>query len=486
MYTILHISDLHRNGGDQISNQELLSSLVADFERSARETTSVTRPDAVVVSGDLVEGLRLDADNYPDGLTAQYLEAMELVVSLCDECLDGDRSRVVIIPGNHDVDWNCARRAFEVDDKESSNPRSLMWGPETDYRWSWSKRQVFRITHPESYQRRFEHFNNMYNTFYSDVRLAYPVDPARPWNLFELDRGNILVGAFNSCVVNDCFSDVGHIRSSDLAACHLEMRRVGRRGCLPVALWHHGVGGPPLASDYVDPSTIRQMIDKGFRIGLHGHRHDSTLSPVELFVSTKENMAVIGAGSLCSGPSALPHGVNRRYNVIQINQTEGTGTVHVREMNQPNIWGPGQLFESGGQSYVSMNWTPSSLDMVDQRRSGGSPIVRADEAERLVSSGRWDEARELLLADTMISPKYRRQLLTKVLNRLGSWAELKRLLAHPNNDEELAMYVMAAERASDMSGLVDVLNVAASSLEFSDQLVADLRQRIRARLMLER
>ena len=27
---------------------------------------------------------------------------------------------------------------------------------------------------------------------------------------------------------------------------------------------------------------------------------------------------MIGAGSLCSGPQALPHGVNRRYNVIQI------------------------------------------------------------------------------------------------------------------------------------------------------------------------
>ena len=80
-----------------------------------------------------------------------------------------------------------------------------------------------------------------------------------------------------------------------------------------------------MASDYVDPVTVKQMIAKRFRLGLHGHRHDSSLSLVDLFVSTKEKMAVMGAGSLCSGPQALPHGVNRRYNVIQIdlNQSQG-------------------------------------------------------------------------------------------------------------------------------------------------------------------
>ena len=323
MYTILHISDLHRTGGESISNLELLSSLVADFERGARENPGVTRPDAIVVSGDLVEGLPLESSTHPQGLRAQYQEATELLVTLTNEFLDGDRSRVIIVPGNHDVDWNGARMAFEVADKEAPDPRSLMSNPDTSYRWSWSSRQMFRIAKMERYQQRFEYFNDMYSAFYNGVCLAYPVDPERPWNLFDLDGGNILVSAFNSCVINDCFSNLGHIRSVDLAECHLEMRRVGQQGCLPIAVWHHGVGGPPLASDYVDPSTVKQMVDKGFRLGLHGHRHDSTLSPVDLFVSTKERMAVIGAGSLCSGPQTLPHGVNRRYNVIQIDQGEG-------------------------------------------------------------------------------------------------------------------------------------------------------------------
>ena len=121
-----------------------------------------------------------------------------------------------------------------------------MSSPETSYRWSWSSRQMFRIANIDRYKQRFEYFNDMYSAFYNGVSLAYPVDPEQPWNLFNLDGGNILVSAFNSCVINDCFSNLGHIRSVDLAECHLEMRRVGRQGCLPIAVWHHGVGGPAI------------------------------------------------------------------------------------------------------------------------------------------------------------------------------------------------------------------------------------------------
>ena len=49
--------------------------------------------------------------------------------------------------------------------------------------------QVFRISNPERYEARFNYFNQMYKEFYRDVRLDYPVDPERPWNLFNLDHG---------------------------------------------------------------------------------------------------------------------------------------------------------------------------------------------------------------------------------------------------------------------------------------------------------
>ena len=487
VYTILHISDLHRNGGEPISNNELLSSLVADFERSAREEHGLTLPDAIFVSGDLVEGLPLGSDVYPAELVSQYEEALALLVALSDEFVNGDRARVILVPGNHDVDWNGVRPAFQIEDMDGlnvSDPRSLTSNPELPYRWCWSQRQLFRIADIELYERRFEYFNRMYSEFYESVSLALPVDPKRPWNLFELGDGRILVSAFNSCVFNDCFSDLGHIRSPDLAECHLEMRRVADRNCLPVAIWHHGIGGPPLASDYIDPSTVKQMIDKGFRLGLHGHRHDSTISPVDLFVSTKEHMAVVGAGSLCSGPTALPQGVNRRYNVIQLDLDNRNGVVHVREMNQPNIWGPGQLFESGGQSHVAFDWTPSSLEVAHQGRSGGPTIARVDEIEHLIESGRYDDAQRRLMADTSVSRTYKRRLLTIALEKAEAWNELRGLLETPENDTELALYFAAAERGGNMDGVAEVLAASETNSNFDHQLIADLKKRLLVRLRL--
>ena len=486
MYVILHISDLHRTGGDRISNQELVSSLVADFTRSSRESPRLERPNAIVVSGDLVEGLSLGSDAYPGGLTRQYQEVADLLATLSDEFLEGDRSQLVIVPGNHDVDWNGVRDSFEVADPEPSGQFRSIEDMETGYRWSWKDRQVFRISDSDRYEARFNHFNQMYREFYRDAHLDYLVDPGRPWNLFSLDDGNIVVAAFNSCVINDCFSDLGHIRSKDLAECHLEMRRRAKPGCLPISVWHHGVAGSQLKSDYVGPEVIKQMIDKGFRIGLHGHQHDSTYFPVDLFTSTKETMAVIGAGSLCSGPKALPHGVNRRYNIVNIDQERRTGQVHVREMNQPTIWGPGQLAESGGQSYVDVSWTPSSLHLVDQSRSGGPIAAKSDEIERLVRSSRLPEAQELLLADTTLTQAYRRRLLARVYEVGEQWSNLVNLLESPQNEDELATFVAAAERSGNLPKAIDVLDRAKDSGETSPALIQELERRIRARAHFER
>ena len=484
MYTILHISDLHRMEGTSISNEELLSSLITDFQRSAQETPALTRPDAIVVSGDLVEGLRLGSTEYPGSLGEQYQIVENLLISLVNEFLEGDRSRVVIVPGNHDVDWNGVRKAFQTEEHPPVNPRGFVNDPESNYRWSWNDQQVLRINDAVQYERRFEYFNEMYNRFYQDVQLAHPVDPGRPWNLFSLDGGNMIVAAFNSCVANDCFSDVGYIRSKDIADCHLAMRPLARPGCLPVAVWHHGVGGPPWSSDYLDPNTVKLMIDKGFRLALHGHRHDSSISPLDLFVSTRETLAVIGAGSLCAGERALPHGVNHRYNVIQIDRQENTGLVHVREMNQPGIWGPGQLVETGGKAYVDFDWSTSSLEMPDQGRSGGYNTALADEVERMISSGRSEEAIEVLLSESVITDSYKRRLLGKALVIAEKWSDLRSLLLPPQNDEELAMFYMASERSGDMLEVADVLESSEASGEFNAQLITELKQRFRVRSRL--
>ena len=69
--------------------------------------------------------------------------------------------------------------------------------------------------------------------------------------------------------------------------------------------------------------------------------------------------------------------------------------------------------------------------------------------------------------------------MSKALEVSEKWSDLKVLLGSPQNEEELAMYYMASERSGDMVGVEEVLESAESSGEFSAQLLAELKRRVR-------
>jgi predicted MPP superfamily phosphohydrolase len=106
MFTIMHISDLHRSATHPVTNNELISCLVTDLNRYHTEPCPIAAPDALIVSGDLVTGLPRGSREYPEGLKHQYEEALDFLERLTNTFFDGDRSRVIIAPGNHDVDCN--------------------------------------------------------------------------------------------------------------------------------------------------------------------------------------------------------------------------------------------------------------------------------------------------------------------------------------------------------------------------------------------
>lgn len=100
-FTIMHLSDLHRSDADPISNIELVSALVSDRVHQAGENPAIPAPDAIIVSGDLVQGLPIGSPHYPKKLREQYEEAEDLLVRLANKFLGGDRSRLIVVPGNH-------------------------------------------------------------------------------------------------------------------------------------------------------------------------------------------------------------------------------------------------------------------------------------------------------------------------------------------------------------------------------------------------
>jgi 3',5'-cyclic AMP phosphodiesterase CpdA len=91
MFSILHISDLHRSPDEPVDNHSLIAALLNDLDRYMGETPVVPSPDAVVVSGDLVQGVRLGEEGWKQNIRRQYQVASEFLDVVVREFLCGTK-----------------------------------------------------------------------------------------------------------------------------------------------------------------------------------------------------------------------------------------------------------------------------------------------------------------------------------------------------------------------------------------------------------
>ena len=184
---------------------------------------------AIAVSGDLIHGVPLGADGYEATLAAQYEVAAAFLDELVRRFLDGDRSRVVIVPGNHDVDWNTALAAMtpvaEEDVPATWNARysGTRQSSGGTGRLGGSTGSALRISTSAGWRRS----GGSSDEFYGGVPGLLKVEAGADANLFSLNGGRIGVAAFNSCHGNDCFERRGMVRKEAVARSYLDLK--GRR-----------------------------------------------------------------------------------------------------------------------------------------------------------------------------------------------------------------------------------------------------------------
>ena len=453
MFTLLHISDLHRSKEEPLDNSSLLASLVYDRDRYERETPQVAPPEAIIVSGDLVQGAGLGDTDWPQCIMDQYAVAGEFLSELCDRFLRGDKSRVVLVPGNHDVCWNTAFHAMErvPNDKYPDKLHEELVDPGSMYRWSWKDQTLFRISDIDGYQKRLDHYWEFVESFYKDVDLRIKIDRVRHFQLFELCNRRIIVAAFSSIDRNDCFSYSGDIAAEAIGQCVLGLRDWGHSYDLKIAVWHHSIQGPPLRSDYMDASLVQQMAGHGFQLGLHGHQHVSeTLAQSVHLADENLSMAVVGAGSLCAGSRDLPRGVDRQYNLIAIEDDFAQARVHVREM------GEGRQFtrkRNGAflDGFVEVHWqVPTKImggETDTQAANEGNAIFEAEEA---LHRGDAVDAEIALRGIDVSAAGHARKLFSQALEIQQDWNRLTNLLDNPQSVEETVMLVMALTKVGQL------------------------------------
>ena len=432
MPVALHISDLHRTPAPRIDNDTLLATIDSDSNRWARE--GIGRPALLVVSGDLVQGVPLGCDDVEAELAAQYEEAHDFITRLTDRHFEGDRGRVVVVPGNHDVCWPIARLAMEPltsDVDDLSRQADL---PDSRIRWNWQERQAYKIVDQDLYERRLAHFRAFRSRFYEGVTpnpLAH--DPDLLHMEFK-DLGLVVVG-FSSWFGNDCFCVVGDIDPRLLVMA----QGIVADSDMPsaVAVWHHNIAGGPRARDYMDDRVVHRLIDAGFVLGLHGHQHRADAAPYELRLPNMSSLCVISAGSLCVGDSELPPGETRQFNLVDIRPADSKITVHVRQMTAGGLFSSSPRMEFGGNSYLILA-LPVSL------ARPGIP-TRAALLDGAIDAIQGREfARAIQLVDKAGDPtdKASRSIRLEALEGLENWDEILELIGEgPRSADELALVV---------------------------------------------
>ncbi|MCY3986551.1 MAG: metallophosphoesterase, partial [Candidatus Dadabacteria bacterium] len=222
MPTLLHISDLHRTSEPRLRNDELFSAIVSDADRW--ELEGIPQPDLIVVSGDLIQGVApntLDADytleDADSEIKNQYREASEFLISLAQKFTNSDRSKVIIVPGNHDVHWARAFDAMKPLDDCPPKISTKSLEATSNVRWNWKDQKAYEIFDESVYASRLEHFREFQRDFYKGLEnnLLLKVNGDRVFARYP-DLGLVIAG-FASWYGNDCFCHVGDIDSSILS-----------------------------------------------------------------------------------------------------------------------------------------------------------------------------------------------------------------------------------------------------------------------------
>jgi 3',5'-cyclic AMP phosphodiesterase CpdA len=441
--TIVHISDLHRSKEHPISNISLLDSLLQDMDKYVGKGKFDT-PNILIVSGDIVHGSR-DTVKASEIIESQYEEALSFLNDLTNKMFDGDKSRVIIIPGNHDVSWTESNESMTIIDDgsdvdDAGRIRKQLFKDaikiDSNIKWSWADRSFYKISNEEKYNERMKYFAKFYKDFYGDKE--YSLDPTEQFEVFDFPAEGVTILGFNSCYHNDHLNRAGSINPNCIAKSGIRTRNLKRQGRLFLATWHHNFRGGPYDQDYMDDTVLESLISKEVKIGFHGHQHKQQIVRIQNTVVEDKKMYVFSAGSLCAGPAEIPTGYNRQYNLIELRRID-TSKLSVRVISRQ---------KTAESSFDNPVWETgpldSSLETIFEREFNHDQPepLKLYVIERMVSDGDFTEAINELKLQDQDEPLVRKMLL-ECYSKTNDEERILKDFFDPVTDEE-AIQVMNA------------------------------------------
>lgn len=288
--TLLHLSDLqfgrnHRFGnlqfGDPNAKFDTLTTRVRD-DLLILQGEGV-RPDLLIVSGDLAE----------TGATKEFDDAEKFLCDLIDH-LKLPRSRVVIVPGNHDINRKLSQ-GYQL----TCEGENVSVDPRLPAKW-------------KNYRRFFERFY----AGEADARFSDEL----PWSSFEIEDLRVYVAGFNSTIAESHreTDHYGLVGEEQLGWFAQALPTYADKGWLRIGVVHHNVirSAKDDEENLRDATELRRLLGPSLNLILHGHTHEDDINWAD------SNVPIISTGSAALKALARPEEVSNQYQSLRISPTK--------------------------------------------------------------------------------------------------------------------------------------------------------------------
>lgn len=316
MMNILHLSDLHFRA---LADAE---SWYHPLAEDLHYDLSIKKIDCLILSGDITN----------TATPEEYSAAGQFLEKLCKEFLL-DFNNIIIVPGNHDADWSVSKAAYKLMRREEYT------GPvHEEAIFDDKKSNYIEVCDIDEYKKRFLNFSNLYS--YLRGR-AYPLEYGDQYDLQAFDGQELLFLGLNSAwQLDHHYTNRAGMHNHALNSALFRLRENSHyQNYLKVAVWHHPLNGS--GDDRIrDHGFAERLAKAGFKIGLHGHVHETEAGSFRYEVGPQgRGLEIVSAGTFGAPTRGLPTGTPWQYNLLRFNGNEMVVETRGRKkITSP--WGP--------------------------------------------------------------------------------------------------------------------------------------------------
>lgn len=301
---LLHLSDIH------LGTVEQAEIYYGQLEADLLHGIGCRRLDYLVISGDAA-----------DKSTEEEYDAAGLLVENLISRFELNRKNLIVVPGNHDLNFDLSEEAYStfISERKQASSSAVRFIQQANGRAV--------CTDEKHYQARFTYFAQFYESVCGQ---PYPLDSAEQGLLYFFPEHRLLFLALNSAwEIDHHYRNRSSVSMIGLSRA-LQKLRHEHADWLKIAVWHHPISGPEaMSADFV-----QQLAVHGFQACMHGHIHEA-IEDYHKF-DDQRGLRVVGAGTFGAPTRAQTPGIPLQYNLLTIDPVRCEAKVETRKKDKPD------------------------------------------------------------------------------------------------------------------------------------------------------